>query len=462
MILNKEIVGTALAGALFILSSFAVPAIGATGELTAIPSYKAVEGGAPGNALPGSGGGLSGLLRVESEEDEEGRWRLSSRRIFDAGDLTRWEVTSRARAELADSGEGGGEVLTLTGKLGGKGLISPVLMNLPADVTSLTVDIESAGGGNGTLLLEVMNEMNRIGLDKRLFTVISGGGMRSYTFDLMDLKRVGGRLFRLRLDLRGTESVSLGGIRFNTTSPVERIGALSSEFLRPHVVTAVTIGSVRSPYLGPYPMMLVLYVLLPLLAVLIYLLVLRGAFAKGRASAKGWRRGGGTFKMAALSSILIVSLIFTARMDYNWLIQWRSEMSLLGGRGVSERIDYAFDYMKEDFFNFLEYIDENLPEGATVGPVAKHKSSDYGGLARYYLLPRLTSSSPDYLWAYRDMNLYYDSDTRSLSMDGKVVAEPGTIVPVLQYGLNGYLFRVLSPEEEPGGSRRGSYGEVKG
>ena len=144
------------------------------------------------------------------------------------------------------------------------------------------------------------------------------------------------------------------------------------------------------------------------------------------ASAVFKRRGDSRAHIKAVATaFLVVGLLFTFRMDLRWVTLWSQDHKLLNANGDST-IFLLYEQRMGDFFEFVEFIKERVPEGESVRP-ASVKMGDYIRLANYRLLPVKSSPKARYIWSYDDQGVWLAKGGR-LFDGGAVVAENAELV----------------------------------
>jgi len=90
------------------------------------------------------------------------------------------------------------------------------------------------------------------------------------------------------------------------------------------------------------------------------------------------------------------------------------------------------------FLSFIDFVKKSVPEGKTVAPANLQPGERLATVARYYLLPVVTSSRPDYIWVYNDAGVYFDPSDASLKKGGQVVA--ARVKPFTAYSANSAVY----------------------
>jgi hypothetical protein len=216
------------------------------------------------------------------------------------------------------------------------------------------------------------------------------------------------------------------------------VSVLSSSwegFWTASTIKGTTINFIDTPFIGPIPFLIPLYLLLVLVAVAIFIVMTRdrphiqqieGSLKKN--SRKGHvdartRPQEPNYRLplkrqtvikALLSASVAVATLFALRMDYGWYKLWQLDREVLSSRSLNERITL--------FHGPTYYFAEDLKR--VVPPFEKVKiftNDSYQEMVlRYYLLPIKVSENGNYIVVFRD-NMVFDPSRNMLLKDGNVV-----------------------------------------
>lgn len=343
---------------------------------------------------------------------EEHRWGASS--ILNQPG---WQVLNSAY--FAD-----GDTLVLASDSAPR-LASPP-MNVPVSKDVLEIILESPADGTGGL---------GFGL--------SGGGVKIKYFKLLPGKKI----YRIYLgdtvkegSIQGFVAEFYGGagkeyrlesIRFFSPTAPELFRVLWDGFWEPETIKVSTINSITTPAFGPLSLMVLLYILIVIITVALAGLRLLGGRPFDRRNFSG----------ALAAAFFIASVALAVRMDYNWVLLRGEESRTLSGKSTSERIRALNGPETGSFLSFIDFVKKSVPEGKTVAPAGLPAGEQTAAMARYYLLPVVTSSRPDYIWVYNEARVYYDPVDSSLKKGGLVVAAP--VRPFKAYSANSAVYETI-------------------
>lgn len=331
---------------------------------------------------------------------------------FDSGDgFAGWHYDGAQELSIEDGS------LVLKGRT--VKLISPPGVDIPGSKSVLWLRLKSPRMMIAAVGLESINGR----IFKKTFRAGGSEGYRDYRIYLGDTFGPEDMIYSFVVQVRGgywdEGEASIDFIRFYEPSALGLAGVWWQEFWEPDILKASTINFVTTPKSGPVYFPAAIYIIVIFLAVLIIIaLYLKKAPALG-----------GYVKKAVIAAFLTGAALFSLRMDYNWLVMWKDDASALSGRDVRGRTIAVFSILAknfDDFYGFLEFVKRTVPEGERVSPAAGGEST-YVILAKYFLMPVLTSDSAKYLWSYND-GLVYDPGTHSLMQGTTVIASPVRLV----------------------------------
>ena len=270
-------------------------------------------------------------------------------------------------------------------------------------------------------------------------------GFQEYRFYLSDLVEEGNiGAIGVRFNTSNAD-ISIASIKLYETTFTEGFGSLWEELWSPFVRYMGTINRIESPFEKPLPFAAVIGIITLLIFSIITLvrLIRKKDFFTKR-----------SLLHSVALSFLAGGLLFSVRMDYNWLYLVKEDVGSLAGKSPEERLSYLYKGGFDDFFDFLNLIREATPDGEAVRPVEKGFMNFYAQLGRYYLLPMKTSERAGYLWAYNEKGLRYDRLKMTLTKHGELVAYP--VVLVAGDSVRRGLFKIVNREgAKATGRRRG-------
>jgi len=225
--------------------------------------------------------------------------------------------------------------------------------------------------------------------------------------------------------------IRLDGLRIYEPRGAALISLLWGEFWEPDFISGTTVGFVTTPGSGGVGFITMLYVLMGLsfVTVLIFYRLRRGDKARPKA--------------AGILVIIFAAagLLFIVRMDYNWLSIFSDDVKTLSPVDVEKRIHIVNNRDLDSFFDFIDFVKESVPSGASVRPATIVGNSPLAAIARYYLLPLEDSVKADFLWSYAEV-LHIDEKSGAL-YDGK----GGLIAPRAElfaiFAKNAALYKVI-------------------
>jgi len=224
----------------------------------------------------------------------------------------------------------------------------------------------------------------------------SGGGAGTYVRDFV-VEFYGKEKVELRLD----------ALRLYRPGGLGLVSLLWGEFWTPDFITGQTIGFVTAPEAGGLGFISMLYILIGLAFISALILYRLRGHGLSRSRVTG----------ALVIIFLFASLLFTLRMDYNWLSIFRYDVETLSPVGVQKRIDLVNNRDLEPFFDFIRFVKGSVPAGMSIRPATIVDNSPLAAIARYYLLPLDNSDTAGFLWSYGE-DLRIDPDSGAL-YDGK-------------------------------------------
>ncbi|MFQ5353882.1 MAG: hypothetical protein ACE5DR_02945 [Thermodesulfobacteriota bacterium] len=191
----------------------------------------------------------------------------------------------------------------------------------------------------------------------------------------------------------GTDKVGvrLGSLRFYEPGVVGLFSLYWGEFWRPDFITGTTIGFVTTPEAGGVGLISMLYALIFLCSIAAIVFY--------------FARGDGFFSRKAAKVMVIIflfaGLLFTLRMDYNWLSIFRDDVKTLSGADVDKRIRMVNHNAYDGILDLVDFVKRTVPLGRTLRPAANiSQDSQLAAIARYYMLPHEDSREADLIWTF--------------------------------------------------------------
>jgi hypothetical protein len=196
-------------------------------------------------------------------------------------------------------------------------------------------------------------------------------------------------------------------------------------FLKPYYVNLNSINWIETPSIGLRSFLEYLYVCFLILAVCFAI------FMKPR-------NFGAVMKSIVLS-FTTVGIVFALRMDYNWWMELKKDVTLLE-KSFDHRMRVIFD---ERVPALLNPEDTLLESGSSLYYTAKilkriippdEKVRIYAGeehselKLKYYLLPILVSRNGNYVIVYHDENIVFDPSKKALKRNGKMIGRNVSLV----------------------------------
>lgn len=288
-------------------------------------------------------------------------------------------------------------------------VVSPVL-NIPASESVMEITLVSPADGTGALGVGTAGGA----LVKKYFNVTPGRKVYGiYLGD--DVKKGAIAGFVMELYGGAGKEYRLESVRFYKPSTAELLRVLWDGFMEPETIKVSTINSITTPSFGPVSLPVILYAF-------IIVITVAASLAWPRISGRRGPQGAYLTRAAALA-FFIAAVMLALRMDYNWVKLRETESRTLSGKSAAGKVRELNGPGIGSFLSFVDFVRRSVPEGKTVAPAIEPAGGQRATMARYYLLPVITSSKPDYLWVYNDANVYYDPADSSLKKGGAVVAK---------------------------------------
>ena len=121
---------------------------------------------------------------------------------------------------------------------------------------------------------------------------------------------------------------------------------LMKGFWDTEIISGTTIYYLPTPSLGPISLNFMLYIII---AIIVLFLLTREK-----------RRSDEAIKRAVLIGFGAAFLLFTLRMDLNWIALMREDAKNLFNRPIKERLRYLDG---NDFYEFIEFVRTSIPAG---------------------------------------------------------------------------------------------------
>jgi hypothetical protein len=246
-----------------------------------------------------------------------------------------------------------------------------------------------------------------------------------YRINIQEGNRTGSPVDAIAFSFGGIDRVFLDYVKIYRPSLAQLPGLYWGEFWSVPFASSTTVNFVETPQIGDYPFLAPLYVLLLVFA--LCMIVLRRPLTRH------------SVVKSLLLSCVAAGVLFAARMDYAWYMQWRADRSSLGQRSFDERISRVDGTGAYDFAQGLKKI---MPPGATVKIYAgllEGKAGILEGKVRYYLLPVKVSETAPYIAVFKDPAVSYDPIKKLLQRDHEIVAR--NIQLIMAFGKDGFLYK---------------------
>jgi hypothetical protein len=263
---------------------------------------------------------------------------------------------------------------------------------------------------------------------ERVLSIKEGTG--EYSFFIEESLPVGERLsFVLLVDEENLE-MSFDFIRFGEPTFFERAATVWGGFWNVGWINFETVNNIKGPQIGHVKFAYIFYIFLPLFFIVfvIFAISIKEKFSK-------------TLLIRSLAfSFLFAGLIYAVRMDYDWLKKWQNEIGLFSGMDIDTRVVSMYSGIGgDDLFVIVGLIKENVPKGSPVRPLRNYGIVNKW-LARYYLLPVMTSDETEYIWTLNDKDISYSASRRTLKLKGRLHASSVELIAAHNKGTA--LYRV--------------------
>ncbi|MFQ5427583.1 MAG: hypothetical protein ACE5EZ_01245 [Thermodesulfobacteriota bacterium] len=341
--------------------------------------------------------------------------------------VSRWRFEHVDEARFIDGGLllKGNNFVKISPPAGFHAPIRRVAMDLRFKTSKSFVTNLSVRGSDGWVAgkyikVNVLDGSEKITHLRVYFGKHDGGGAEAYINDFI-LEFVSSENINVRLD----------SLRIYEPTTSELLSLLWEEFWRPDFITGSTVGFVTTPEAGGVGFMGMLYVLVAITfaSVVIFYRLSRRPLSARMASS------------ALVLIVILAGVIFTVRMDYNWLTIWRDDVKTLSGVGVDERIRIVHNRNLDSFFDFIDLVKRTVPSGSAIRHAASDHNTQLSYIARYYMLPIEDSVKADLLWLYGD-SLVFDPGSGALyDGNGKLVAPKVKLFA--KYAENAAIYEVI-------------------
>ena len=255
-------------------------------------------------------------------------------------------------------------------------------------------------------------------------------GASGYSFFIEESLPVGERLSLAILVDEERLDMSFDFIRFGEPTFFERAASVWGRFWNVGWINFETVNNIKGPVIGQVKFAYIFYILLPLFFILCVIFFLSIKEKISRA----------LLVRSLAFSFLFAGLIYAVRMDYDWLKKWQNEISLFSGMDMDTRVVSIYSGIGgDDLFAIIALIKENVPKGYPVRPLGNYGVVNKW-LARYYLLPVMTSDETEYIWTLNDKDVSYSASMRTLKLKGRLHASSVELIAAHNKGTA--LYRV--------------------
>lgn len=227
-------------------------------------------------------------------------------------------------------------------------------------------------------------------------------------------------------------SASIDSIRFHSPGKMELAGIFWDGFWGPKPV--VSAGGLNTPMFGSLSMITLLYFFT---VFIIVLLVLVGRLRSGRFTRAM------LFK-SMLAGFALSAVLFTFRVDVNFLNMWSVDRATLANKSGPERLRAINNGNYDSYFDFIDEMKSLIPEGEKIRPAGRQIDGYNDQIARnvaYHMLPVRSSPYANYLWLYFDeidIGVTYDAELSVLKRGDEVLASD--VRPVKLFGSEAALY----------------------
>ncbi len=357
-----------------------------------------------------------------------------------------WEFTGEDGAPIAGAWRverGSGEIKegSLEIKDGSFPVIySPERLNVPSDENVFLVRLKTDKPGVANLSIYSAHTNFAYSMSFRLQ---ASSEYRDYRVYLKDIVAGGDFIYDFALKLPGNNlDASIDSIGFYEPTPFEVVSIFWEGFWEAEPIVVGTSNKVKAPGFGSLNFVTFLYFSTPffIFAALLILYFYSRRLTRNL-----------VFK-AVLIGFVTSALLFSIRMDFNWLAVWKSDRSTLQGKNAGERIRALNHGNYDGYFDFIDSVREIVPEGASIRPANRRVDEYSDHVARsvsYYLLPVKSAPNADYLWLYFDeidRSVTYDPDNEQLKKGKKVIASG--VRPMKYFGDEAALFKFADRERD--------------
>lgn len=281
-------------------------------------------------------------------------------------------------------------------------LFSPPGLGIPASINILSIRVRSRSSGIMQIMTSYGPKRKTIIDERYLSGAEVDQELRVY---LGNPPSGADHIRRLSFDFSAAvDGYSIEEIKFYRGSTAETLGALWDSFSSPQIISISTVNFISTPRLGSIGLTLWLYLLTAALTAAFVFLYLRSGTGSAVPVGPGLRCGAAR---AVTAGFVLAGILFTARMDYNWVSIFQHDRARLVGLENLERLKVINSEIDGEFFDFIGFLRQAVPEGEEVRPAARVSYNYIERMTRYYMLPVKTSEEARYLWSY-GMALGYD------------------------------------------------------
>lgn len=297
-------------------------------------------------------------------------------------------------------------------------VVSPAL-NIPVDYWMFVIRVESLQ--DGMLAMGFQSSTEKI---IKKFSVLKKG-LNEYRVSLHDFDS-NNQISAFVVDFMGTSQVRIDSIRFKKPSLGNQLGLYWEDFWAPEL-NKTSIAFVSTPKAGNLSFITILYIVVSACSAFLFI------YFRSRNASK-------PFVKALFFSFLFGGLLFTWRMDYNWVRIWSDDTMKLQKSSINERLGWFYGiYIDKapELLEFTNYIKSIIPPSEAVNPVDKQDGDNIALIMKYFLLPIKTSKNARYVWLFDEKNVLYDQERDHLLKEGRVILEN---VRLVGHSGPGYLF----------------------
>ncbi len=306
--------------------------------------------------------------------------------------------------------------------------ISPPKLNLSMDKTYfLKIRLKSSDtvNSNGFILFRPKGSPNFFSKSFLSFNIKHGGAFHDYMVNFKDFFAPETILEQFAIAFTGGNIIEIDSIVIYEPSFIESAwNKLKQGFLAEEVIRGVTINTVTTPMIGSITFPTFLYGFA--LIISIGIIIIRKRFTIN------------DIGKAVIISFICIGFIFALKMDYSWFRVWQNDIKSFSGKDAGQRIVLLEG---ADLYNFINLAKTIIPKDKMAKRITESEANYFAIKGKYYLMPIKTSKEGDYIVAYMDKTVAFDPVARTLSKDGKAIAQP--VEMIYNHNNYGFIYRII-------------------